>query len=700
MTNPNNNPAEGNAQMPAENRGLVLQRGGQEMILEKINDRFTVGQLKTDDTDQLAMRLHAQFNPGKMPTQIAEFLVDPNEQEQAMRSARSSGQVGYASHVYQVKDDPTSRIYLTEQITVQFTPQTTATQITEIIQPLGLRQVKPIEDLLNTFVMELTAATTENPLKITNRLMQEAAVLTAEPNIVVAAQSHYRPRDPLYAKQWHLNHNGGRELTPGSHIYAEAAWDVTRGHRSIVVAVMDDAIDTNHPDFQGPGKIVAPRDFKGRDFQPDPGENWEDHGTACAGVAVAEENGIGVVGVAPECALMPIRTTGYLDDQTIEELFTWATENGAAVISCSWGPSAVNYPLSLRQKAAITRAATRGRRGKGCVILFAAGNANRPTNGTINEAGWERNTLSGPTKWYGGFTVHPDVITVAACTSLNRKSAYSNWGREISVCGPSNNAPPGVGLPSIGYVATPPQLRSSTPGLGIVTTDRIGAPGYDRSNYDDNFGGTSSACPLVAGVAALVLSANPQLTAREVRQILEQTADKILDPNPDPQFGLRKGTYESNGRSDWFGYGKVNAQKAVNAARSRRVNNYRVNRWLSALSNNKIAIPDGATSGISSRINIAEQDQVKNLQVTVDIDHQYLGDLSIELIAPSGEVALLQGRTLGRRTKLQTIYDLQNTPNLQRLLDQSTRGAWQLRLSDAIDGDQGTLNWWKLTIGV
>jgi subtilisin family serine protease len=707
-TPPTNSPNSGNAQMPDVNRGIVLQRGGQEIILEKIDDRFTVGQLKTQPTTQataqlapqLATQLHAQFIPSPTPASIAEFRVDPKQQEQTMRAARSLDQVGYASHVYQMQHDPTSRVYLTDEITVQFAPQVDAKAIAAMIQPLGLKQVKPIEDLPNTFVMALTPEAKENPLKITNLLMQRSEVLTAEPNIVVEAQSHYRPRDPLYAKQWHLNHSGGQDLVPGSHIFAEQAWDVTRGHRSIVVAVMDDAIETNHPDFQGPGKIVAPRDFKGKDFQPDPGENWEDHGTACAGVAVAEENGIGVVGVAPGCALMPIRTTGFLDDSTIEDLFDWAMQKGASVISCSWGPSAVNYPLSLRQKAAITRAATKGRRGKGCVIVFAAGNANRPTNGTIEESGWEQNALSGPTKWYGGFTVHPDVITVAACTSLNRKAAYSNFGTEISVCAPSNNAPPGVGLPNIGYVATPPQLRSDTPGRGIVTTDRLSTAGYDQSNYANDFGGTSSACPLVAGVAALVLSANPQLTAREVRQILEQTADKITDTNPDPQFGLRKGTYEANGRSEWFGAGKVNAQKAVNAAAQMRSQQFRSTRWLPALSNNPIAIPDGSDAGITSRINIADTGNVKNLQITVDVDHGYLGDITIELIAPSGETALLQNRTLGRRTKLQTIYDMQNTPALQRLLDQSTNGAWQLRLIDPIPGDQGKLNWWKLTIGI
>ncbi|HTL89007.1 MAG TPA: S8 family serine peptidase, partial [Leptolyngbya sp.] len=407
----------------------------------------------------------------------------------------------------------------------------------------------------------------------------------------------------------------------------------------------------------------------------------------------------GVVGAAPGCALMPIRTTGFLDDQTIEDLFGWAIDRGASVISCSWGPSAVYYPLSLRQRAAITRAATEGRDGKGCVIVFAAGNANRPTSGTINESGWRNNAISGNTNWLGGFTVHPDVIAVSASTSLNKKAAYSNWGSEISVCAPSNNAPPGMGLPGIGYVATPPEVRGNLRGLGIVTTDRRGNDGYDAGDFTDGFGGTSSACPLVAGVAALVLSANPDLTAQEVRQVLQQTADKIVDPDPDPQFGLRKGTYETNGRCDWFGYGKVNAAKATQAAIQRRTL-LTVARSLSEENNNMVMIPDGSLSGVVSDIQINDAAIVKDIQISLNITHAYLGDIEVSLISPTGQITLLQGRTLGRQTALNRSYSLQTTPTLRRMLGQSARGRWQLKVVDAIAHDTGMINRWKLTIGV
>jgi subtilisin family serine protease len=686
--------------MPESSIGSVLQRGGQELLLEKVSDRFTVKAIDAAALSHVIAPLPAEVSPAPAPGELTEIVVAPAQRDDVMQEVRAAEAVEFASHVYQLELDAASRVYLTEQLTVQFAPQVEPIAIDQIATQYGIEQVKPVEGLPNTFVFRTTAAATENPVKITNRLMQHAEVLIAEPNIAVRTQPLYRPKDPVYPKQWHLHHNGGRELAPNSHVFAEAAWDITRGVRSVVVAVMDDSVDVNHPDFQGMGKIVAPRDFYDNDLMPLPGLPDDNHGTACAGVAVAEENESGAVGVAPGCALMPLRTSGFLDDEAIEQLFGWAMTKGAAVISCSWGAAAVNFPLSLRQRNALTRAASEGRNGKGCVIVFAAGNANRPVNGTINEQGWIENVIRGNTQWLNGFAVHPDVIAVAASTSLNRKAAYSNWGKEISVCAPSNNAPPGMGLQQVGYVYTPPQVRTGLEGLGIVTTDRVGGAGYSTTDFTDDFGGTSSACPLVAGVAALVLSANPDLTAAEVRQVLQQTADKIVDLNPDPQFGFRKGTYEIGGRSDWFGYGKVNAFKAVQAAHQRQAPAIAPSRQIQLQNTTSLPIPDNNPTGATSTIQVAETAPIRSIQAIVELEHSFLGDLEIRLIAPTNQTFLLQGRTLGRRTTYQGTYSTRTHPLLARLLGQSPQGRWHLRVTDHAAGDMGSLKSWRLILGV
>ena len=683
--------------VPEESIGSILQRGGEELALEKVSDRFTVR--PTSQAADVTQSVPAKATLEIPKANLQEFIVDPSGRDKAMQAARASEDVAFASHVYQLKENPQTLVYLTDQVTIQFAPSVEEETRNAIASEHGLQLLKPVNGIPNTFVFHLTPQATENPVKIANRLMGRKEVLTAEPNIVVRQEQHYRPKDSLYPQQWYLNNAGANQVAASSHISVEKAWDITRGVRSVVVAVTDDGFDLNHPDFQGAGKIVAPKDFKDQDFLPLPGEEDENHGTACAGVAVAEETGSGIVGVAPGCALMPLRTTGFLDDESIEQLFEWAIQNGASVISCSWGPAAVYFPLSLRQRAALTRAATIGRDRKGCVIVFAAGNANRPISGTINEQGWPNNLLKGPTQWLGGFTVHPDVITVSACTSLSKKSAYSNWGN-VTISAPSNNAPPGMWFEQTGYISTAPEVRTALPGLGVLTADRLGAAGYSSNNFTNDFGGTSSACPVVAGVAALVLSANPDLTAQEVRRILQQTADKIVDPDPDPQLAFRLGTYDVNGYSQWFGYGKVNAFKAVQAAKEQRVQQSKPSQVLNGRNNNSLAIPDDNPQGITSPIQVPQTGSVRDIQIGVNIEHSFLGDIEVSLIPPTGQTVLLQGRTLGSATQLQGTYTLQNTPALKQLLASPAAGVWHLLVVDYAQLDTGTVKSWELTLGI
>ncbi|WP_353933086.1 S8 family serine peptidase [Okeanomitos corallinicola TIOX110] len=685
--------------VPTSSQGVVLQRGGEELILEKAADRFTLRTTNNFPREQLVQGTWGVWRRNIPKANLELFTVEPSQLEAVMVQVRADENVVFASHVYRLKDNPGTYVYLSDQITVQFAAWVDDAKINIIAATFRLIKNRPVLGLDNTFIFLISKEATENPIKITNQLQGIGEVLAAEPNIFIQQEPHYQPSDSLYSQQWYLNHNSGNQLGVGSHISVEQAWDITRGVRSIVVAVVDDSFDLHHPDFQGAGKIVAPRDLKEKDFLPLPGEKETSHGTACAGIAVAEENGQGIVGVAPGCAFMPIRTTGFLDDESIEEIFNWAITNSAAVISCSWGASAVYFPLSLRQKAAITRAATQGRNGKGCVIIFAAGNANRPIDGTINENNWPKNILQGKTAWLSGFAIHPDVIAVSASTSLNKKAAYSNWGENISVCAPSNNAPPGMWFQETGFVYTQPTINTALSGLGMFTTDQIGAAGYSPGNFTNNFGGTSSATPVVAGVAALILSANPHLTAQQVNRILQETTDKIVDPEADPQLGLRGGTYDSNGHCIWFGYGKVNAAKAVRAAQQSRNIKSTVSGQFRLINKNQQAIPDHNKWGIISAITVSENVYVSDIQVKVNINHDFLGDLEIYLTAPNNQQILLQGRTLGRQTELTRNYTVRSHPVLKKFLGVSARGNWQLQVIDTSPQDVGKLNNWELVIG-
>ncbi|WP_339458462.1 S8 family serine peptidase [Nodularia spumigena] len=688
-----------NTGVPASSLGMILQRGGEELILEQVLDRFTVRPSTEFTSQQLSEVIWGIWQSRIPQADLEVFTVVPEQLESAMSQARGAENVAFAGHVYTIKDHPGTFVYLNDQVTIQFASWVDFARMEAIASRFGLVKQKTVPGLPHTFVFLVSKQATENPLKITNQLQGFSEVLAAEPNILVKSELHYKPRDTMYPQQWYLDHNGGNQLVAGSHISVEQAWDMTRGVRSVIVAVVDDSFDLNHPDLQGSGKIVAPRDLRNNGFLPIPGEKETSHGTACAGLAIAEENGTGIVGVAPGCALMPIRSTGFLDDQSIEDMFNHALEQGASVISCSWGASAVYFPLSLRQKAAISRAVTTGRNGKGCVVLFAAGNANRPIKGTVYERNWPENLLQGNTDWLSGFPLHPDVIAVAACTSLNKKAAYSNWGTNVALCAPSNNAPPGLTFEGRGFLNTQPAIATSLQGRRILTTDQVGDAGFDPTDFTNSFGGTSSATPIVAGVAALVLSANPDLTAQQVKLILEETADKIVDYDPDPQLGMREGTYDSNGHSQWFGYGKVNAAKAVQAAQKLRTSVLAASQYVKGENSRELRIPDNAQQGIKSAIAIVESRTIKDIQITVNITHDFLGDVEIYLIAPNNQRVLLQNRTLGRRTNLQTTYTMRSRPSLKQLLSLSAKGSWQLWLIDYAPEDVGKLNNWSLVIG-
>ncbi|MBT9317637.1 S8 family serine peptidase [Leptothoe spongobia] len=687
-----------------EQAGVILQRGGEELLLYKVPNWLTIRLDELTEQSALLEQLKAQWQPLAIRSvargQLVAIKVRRQQLESCLQTARQLTQVKFASHVYELAASPKTHLYLLEQLTVQFATGFPLRAIDELAKELGLIREKGLAGTERIYVFRVSKAAAENPIKLANRLMRYGEVLVAEPNIVVSTAPLYRPRDQLYSQQWHLQHQGGRGLAVNSHISAEKAWDITRGSRSVVIAVTDDAFDLNHPDLQGIGKLVAPSDLKHQDGLPIPSQDYENHGTAVAGLAVGEETGNGIVGVAPGCSFMPIQTTGYLDDESIEQLFEWAVGQGASVISCSWSPAAVYFPLSLRQRNAINQAATQGRNGKGCVVLFSAGNANRPLNGKVNEKGWPRRALQGVTQWLGGFAMHPDVITVSASTSLNRKAVYSNWGRHVSVAAPSNNGAPSMALPNVGQVETGPLVKAGFDGLGMTTADRTGGTGYNKSNYTSSFGGTSSACPVVAGVVGLMLSANPDLTAGDVKQILQNTADKIEDKNPDPQLGLTYGDYDDSGHSRWFGYGKVNAYKAVKASKDRHLATRRLSKTIEQTSAVTVAIPSDRTAMQRAGITINQYGVVQDIQVYVDIRHGFLGDLSISVIAPQGKTVLLQGRTLGRQTQLRKTFTFENTPALSLLMNHGIHGRWQLKIMDHTETHQGQLSQWLLKLGV
>lgn len=408
---------------------------------------------------------------------------------------------------------PPHILLLTDDFCVQFKPEVSAARIEALNKNYGVRIVKTLGFGPKAYVFRVEDPDRASALEVANAYQESGLVLFAHPDFIAKKRYYFTPNDPLYPNQWHLNSIGQGGARPDADVDAPEAWDLNRGSRAITIAILDDAIELTHEDFQAPNKLAPGWDFTGND--PDPGPDvpvGEEHGTSCAGVATAvHHNALGVSGIAPECKLMGLKYgVSFSDDAAA---FTWVKEHGGDVMSNSWGYVGITSVPPVLQ-AAIDDLTDNGRGGLGTVVFFAAGNSNLPVSIDNVLAAYER------------------CIAVAASTDQDVQAPYSSYGPEIDLCAPGN-----------GGVTT-----------GITTTDLMGSAGYASGNYTDDFGGTSASTPLACGVGALVLSANPKLTRLEVQEILQMTADKI---------DRAGGNYDSRGHSNLYGYGKVNAYAAV-----------------------------------------------------------------------------------------------------------------------------------------
>jgi subtilisin-like proprotein convertase family protein len=288
---------------------------------------------------------------------------------------------------------------------------------------------------------------------------------------------------------------------------------------------------------------------------------------------------------------------------------------------------------------------------------------------------------------------------VAALASISQRSHYSNYGTGIGICAPTSN--------SHRY------RRLQVRGLGITAATGSAA------DVTHGFGGTSSATPLVAGVAALTISANPDLTALEVISILKQTASKDLSlqtypRTPPASFDLDtswdvspvapfdQGDFEDIGEADgtwspWFGHGRANAPAAVAEALRRR--QPATGQALRKASTPGREIPDNSATGIRDAITFTDAGNVASIKVSVDISHTFIGDLTLTLIAPSGASVVLHNRNGGNADNVRRSFDLGSTPGLAVLSGQAIRGDWTLLAQDLAALDTGRLNRWEIEIG-
>ena len=369
-----------------------------------------------------------------------------------------------------------------------------------------------ISDIL---IFDCNLNTSEEVLKLNEFIYQMDATEWCEPMMI----SNIMRFNSLYPNQYYLHNIGQNGGTLGVDINVEPAWSIVSANGNIIVAVIDEGVERNHEDLSGnvlDGLTIDHPDEKG-----DPindywlGSNYESksHGTACAGIIAAKDNFVGIKGVAYGVKILPINVSPQDEDdyiysysEKVGNAIRWAyNTKGADIISCSMG-----FPNCQYISSAFEDAINYGRGGKGTIVVCASGNSIPYSN------------VFFPANMTG-------TIAVGAINKSGNIWDYSCRGSSLDLVAPSG---------ATGYQGD------------IVTTDRSAPKGINLTgNYMDCFGGTSAACPQVAGVAALILSLRPDLTESEVRNVLYTTARDLGNP----------------GRDDTFGYGLVDAYAALNS---------------------------------------------------------------------------------------------------------------------------------------
>jgi len=588
---------------------------------------------------------------------ISKILSKRNLSEQINFSMTKNPETTIAPVLYVDTDKKeSSRITFDNEIIVQFNETLNAFDIDKIEEQFALQKIKTVTFSPNTFIYKTNKKGLEI-IDVANSLYHSGLVAYAYPNLHRKKQKKQTiPNDPLFNDQWHLRNTGQSGGTAGNDVAIINVWDKYQASSEQVIAIVDDGLDILHEDLSPNLISDLSWDFVDDDNNPSP-EEGDSHGTACAGVAIGRGgNGIGISGAAPKAGLVGFRLThGAISDLNVAEALV--KHNGVVdIYSNSWGAPDDNRlegfgPLALD---ALLSGVSNGRDNLGNIYVFAGGNG-KADNENSNADGHVNSRY---------------VIAVAASTDSGMQSYYSEPGANILVTAPSDGGK-----------------------TGITTTDITGTAGYNAAangNYNSDFGGTSSATPLVSGIIALILEANPLLNWRDFRYILAKSSDKI--DSGDAGWTTNSAGYEIN---DKYGFGRINAYRAVQLAENWESAGQELSGEAETSPN--VSIPDEDLTGISSTVTINEDFKVEFAEIYFSAnDHTFWPDLKITLTSPQGTESLLSTNAT-EITNSANNYDNWRFGSVRHFME-SSKGDWTLSVKDIQEGDTGTLQHWRLVL--
>ncbi|ODV89953.1 hypothetical protein CANCADRAFT_17972, partial [Tortispora caseinolytica NRRL Y-17796] len=458
--------------------------------------------------------------------------------------------------------------------------------------------------------------------------------------------------DPEFTSQWHIMNPTDRRFE----LKVVEVWRQNITGQGVVVALVDDGVDMRSPDIADNFFLDGSYDFNDHMKEPQPKLRDDRHGTRCAGEVAAVRNNFCGVGVAYNAKVAGIRILSKPISDADEALSLNYAMDVNDIYSCSWGPrddgKTLEGPSELIRRA-FKNGVEKGRQGKGSIFVFASGNGGS----------------HGDNCNFDGYTNSIYSITIGA---IDHKGLHPHYSEDCSA------------LLTVCY--------SSGSGEFIHTTDL-------KETCTNQHGGTSAAAPLASGVFALVLSARPDLTWRDLQYIAIEGSTHV--DNPDAKW---QKTAAGRLFSHRYGYGKMDASRMIEIANAWKLVGPQTSLVrMSEKVNLDIPATVELNDALTSVITITEEDvkaaslaRLEHVNVFVDIEHAVRGDVSVYLVSPENVIS-----------EIAPFRKRDNSPDGMRNWTfmsvahwgESGIGNWTLRA--VLENDRhgmGKLNHWGLTL--
>lgn len=531
--------------------------------------------------------------------------------------------------------------------------------------------------------------------------------------------------DPLALQEWHLKNTGQNAFADSGGV---AGMDINVdpvyanfgiSGAGVTVAVIDTGMEIAHEDLAANVIPGGSWNFLNGSTDPTNVATDGDHGTSIAGLIAMVRNSVGGIGVAPSARL---KGFNFLSSDQSEQKFldslgaSTASPNSSDVFifNQSFSISTTNDILiNPLDEAQYLSGVTSLRGGKGALYVKAAGNGFNSSSCPVITG------LSCENANFDPDNTIPYQIVVGATNADGVKASYSSAGSAIWVSAPGGEFGFNAAVFSSGitHQAYEPAMVTTdqsgcTNGISRTAADTStfnkGTVPNTSCNYTNIMNGTSASTPVMVGVIALLLEANPALTWRDVKHILASTARQIDAARAPVNIALSDGSYVAEPGwtrnaagfkfHNWYGFGMVDASAAVNMAKTYTAGQLGafVNTGFISSAVLNLAIPDNSMAGVTHQLTVPGSVQkVEAVQISVNVTHPSSGDIGIELTSPSNT-----------RSVLKNIRDgFASSPNLDGMVllsnayyGENPAGIWTIKLVDGAAGNKGTLTGWSIRV--